>query len=139
MLRTLTPYGSNRTFSTDIVATTGELVGTTMFLFFAFACTQVANIQFTANPFGPSTNNWRRHWIQRLGISLYFNNIRLPPNGQCLDLLPHLWRIVQSCRNARNGSCRSCADPMSSLLFLCPTRRWYCSLSSGTRFVPHQS
>ena len=35
---------SQLTFFADFVATIGEFVGTTMFLFFAFAGTQVANI-----------------------------------------------------------------------------------------------
>jgi len=40
----------------DFVATVGEFVGTTMFLFFAFAGTQVANIGASANSANSTTN-----------------------------------------------------------------------------------
>jgi len=43
-------------YNLDFVATVGEFVGTTMFLFFAFAGTQVANIGAVSNASNSTTN-----------------------------------------------------------------------------------
>jgi len=54
----------------DFVAAVGEFVGTTMFLFFAFAGTQVANIQSTA-PSGGSGSNTTTGGATGFNIAVY--------------------------------------------------------------------
>ena len=55
----------------DFVATIGEFVGTTMFLFFAFAGTQVANVQSTASDASSSTSNTTSGAATGFNVSVY--------------------------------------------------------------------
>lgn len=55
----------------DFVATIGEFVGTTMFLFFAFAGTQVANIQSEASTDNSSTTNTTSGGATGFNVSVY--------------------------------------------------------------------
>jgi len=55
----------------DFVATIGEFVGTTMFLFFAFAGTQVANIQSSASSNSSSTSNTTTGGATGFNVSVY--------------------------------------------------------------------
>lgn len=55
----------------DFVATIGEFVGTTMFLFFAFAGTQVANIQSGAATDSNSTSNTTSGGATGFNVSVY--------------------------------------------------------------------
>jgi aquaporin related protein len=59
------------TYQLDFVATIGEFVGTTMFLFFAFAGTQVANIQSTASSDSSSTSNTTSGGATGFNVSVY--------------------------------------------------------------------
>jgi aquaporin related protein len=53
------------------VATIGEFVGTTLFLFFAFAGTQVANIQSSASTASSSTSNTTSGGARGFNVSVY--------------------------------------------------------------------
>ncbi|TVY26682.1 Aquaporin-1 [Lachnellula hyalina] len=59
------------TSSENFVASVGEFVGTTMFLFFAFAGTQVANIQSTASSDNASTSGTTSGGATGFNISVY--------------------------------------------------------------------
>ncbi|TVY68842.1 Aquaporin-1 [Lachnellula suecica] len=61
----------NSSFKNHLVATIGEFVGTTMFLFFAFAGTQVANIQSTAASDNSSTSNTTSGGATGFNIAVY--------------------------------------------------------------------
>lgn len=69
------PYPSTSdsllTFSAVFVATIGEFVGTTMFLFSAFAGTQVANIQSRAATDSNSTSNTTSGGATGFNVSVY--------------------------------------------------------------------
>ncbi|KAF8855070.1 aquaporin-like protein [Acephala macrosclerotiorum] len=61
----------NSNFKNHFVATIGEFVGTTMFLFFAFAGTQVANIQSSASSDSSSTSNTTSGGATGFNVSVY--------------------------------------------------------------------
>ncbi|TVY31778.1 Aquaporin, partial [Lachnellula subtilissima] len=61
----------NSNFKNHFVASVGEFVGTTMFLFFAFAGTQVANIQSTASSDNASTSGTTSGGATGFNISVY--------------------------------------------------------------------
>lgn len=61
----------NSDVKNHFVATIGEFVGTTMFLFFAFAGTQVANIQSSASSDSSSTSNTTSGGATGFNISVY--------------------------------------------------------------------
>lgn len=61
----------NSSIKNHFVATIGEFVGTTMFLFFAFAGTQVANIQSTASNSSSATSNTTSGGATGFNVSVY--------------------------------------------------------------------
>ncbi|KAH8685598.1 aquaporin-like protein [Tricladium varicosporioides] len=61
----------NSSVKNHFVATLGEFVGTTMFLFFAFAGTQVANIQSSASSNNSSTSNTTSGGATGFNVSVY--------------------------------------------------------------------
>lgn len=67
----LSPLQHDSNNIADFVAAIGEFVGTTMFLFFAFAGTQVANIQSTASTDSSSTANTTSGGSTGFNISVY--------------------------------------------------------------------
>ncbi|KAF4637340.1 hypothetical protein G7Y89_g753 [Cudoniella acicularis] len=62
----------NSSVKNHFVATLGEFVGTTMFLFFAFAGTQLANIQSSASSASSSTSNTTSRGATGFNVSIFF-------------------------------------------------------------------